>query len=164
MDNAAGSQTDRLFMLRAIELAQTVTEATVSPNPRVGALIVEAGVIVAEGYHAQDGGPHAERVALEQLGRRPVTGATMYVTLEPCSTAGRTGSCCQRILDSGGIQRVVVGCLDPNPAHAGRAIPLLEQQGIIVEWGIEHNACEALNPSFNAQMRLRAGLSSDSSS
>ena len=66
MDTVNGSQIDRLFMQRAIELAQTVSEAAVSPNPRVGALIVEAGVIVSEGYHAQDGGPHAERVALEQ--------------------------------------------------------------------------------------------------
>ena len=149
-------QADLRFMQRAIELAQTVTELEVAPNPRVGALIVEAGVIVAEGYHAEDGGPHAERVALAQLGRPPLPGATMYVTLEPCSTPGRTGSCCQRILDSGGIHRVVVGCLDPNPAHAGRAIPLLEQKGIMVEWGIEQAACEALNPNFNLQMRLRS--------
>ena len=105
---------------------------------------------------AQDGGPHAERVALSQLGRQPFPGATLYVTLEPCSTVGRTGSCCQLILESGGIQRVVVGCLDLNPVHAGRAIPLLEQNGIIVEWGIEQSACEALNPCFNAQMQLRS--------
>ena len=148
-------QSDRQFMQRAIELAQTVSELDVAPNPRVGALIVEAGVIVAEGYHAEDGGPHAERVALARLGRPPLLGATMYVTLEPCSTHGRTGSCCHLILENTGIRRVVVGCLDPNPAHAGRAIPLLEQNGIRIEWGIEQAACEALNPNFNLQMRLR---------
>lgn len=147
---------DDFFMRRAIELAQAVEATAVFPNPRVGALIVEAGVIVADGFHAYDGGPHAERLALEQLGRNPQPGATMYVTLEPCSTTGRTGSCCQRILDSEGIQRVVIGCLDPNPVHAGRAISLLEGAGILVDYGIEQAACEALNPLFNAAMQARA--------
>ncbi|HEY9156222.1 MAG TPA: deaminase, partial [Opitutaceae bacterium] len=72
------------FMRRALELARQGWGMT-HPNPMVGALIVEDGAIVAEGFHAQDGGPHAERVALTNLGREPKPGATMYVTLEPCS-------------------------------------------------------------------------------
>jgi len=139
-------------MQRAIELALTVSEDDVSPNPRVGALIVEAGEVVAEGYHPYDGGPHAERVALETLGRLPKDGAEMFVTLEPCSTTGRTGSCCERIIQSEGIRRVVIGCLDPNPAHAGRALDLLRGHGIEVVCGIEGPACEALNPRFNKEI------------
>lgn len=140
-------------MLRAVELASQVSEDAVNPNPRVGAVIVESGKIVAEGFHAYDGGPHAERVALENLGRLPKHGAEMFVTLEPCSTKGRTGSCCERIINSQGIRRVVIGCLDPNPAHAGRALELLRGDGIEVAWGIEHTTCEALNPRFNNRMR-----------
>ena len=129
------SASDRAFMRRAIALAQTVSEDAVAPNPRVGAIIVESGTVVAEGFHPFDGGPHAERVALESLGRSPLPEAEMFVTLEPCSTAGRTGSCCERILQSGGIRRVVIGCLDPNPAHGGRALDLLRAHGITVIWG-----------------------------
>jgi len=150
------SPRDRRFMRQALALASMVSEATVAPNPRVGALIVEAEKIVAEGFHPYDGGPHAERVALESLGRLPAAGAEMFVTLEPCSTAGRTGSCCERIITSQGIARVVIGCLDPNPAHAGRALEVLGNQGIEVIWGVEQAACEALNPQFNHRMRARA--------
>ncbi len=148
-------------MRRAIELASTVTEDDVSPNPRVGAVIVECSRIVAEGFHPYDGGPHAERMALENLGRLPMAGAEMFVTLEPCSTAGRTGSCCERIVNSRGIRRVVIGCLDPNPVHAGRALDLLSSRGMEVVWGVETSACVALNPQFNRRMRA---LSANSSS
>ena len=151
------SASDRRFMRRAIVLARTVAEHVVRPNPRVGALIVESGHIVAEGFHAYDGGPHAERVALANLGRLPAPGAVMYVTLEPCSTIGRTGSCCDRIVNSQGIRRVVIGCRDPNPAHAGRAFWLLRKHGIEVVCGVEAAACEALNTSFNRQMRALGG-------
>lgn len=146
-------ESDRGFMRRALELASSVPEEIVSPNPRVGAVIVEFGVVVAEGFHSYDGGPHAERVALESLGRLPKYGAEMFVTMEPCSTAGRTGSCCERIINSSGIRRLVIGCLDPNPAHAGRALDLLSLHGIDVVWGVEAASCEALNPRFNQQMR-----------
>lgn len=147
------SASDRKFMRCAIELALRVSEDAVSPNPRVGAIIVESGHVVAEGFHAYDGGPHAERLALESLGRLPSSGAEMFVTLEPCSTTGRTGSCCERIIRSGGIRRVVIGCLDPNPAHAGRALELLRSHGIEVVWGVEQGVCEALNPRFNRRMQ-----------
>lgn len=152
MSSTTVSENDLRFMQRAIELAQEVSEDAVAPNPRVGAIIVEEGQIVSEGFHPYDGGPHAERVALEKLERPPKDGAEMFVTLEPCSTPGRTGSCCERIIKSGGIRRVVIGCLDPNPAHVGRAIALLESHGIEVVTGAADDACEALNPRFNALM------------
>ena len=75
--------------------------ARTAPNPRVGSVIVEAGAIVARGHFQQDGGPHAEKQALAALGRPPAPGATLYVTLEPCSTAGRTGACTAAILAAG---------------------------------------------------------------
>jgi diaminohydroxyphosphoribosylaminopyrimidine deaminase / 5-amino-6-(5-phosphoribosylamino)uracil reductase len=119
---------DETFMRCALELAVHGWGRT-PPNPMVGAVIVEDGKVVAEGFHAQDGGPHAERVALEALGRRPGPGASLYVTLEPCSTAGRTGACTDAILASG-IRRVVVGAVDPNPEHAGRGLELLRLEGV----------------------------------
>ena len=152
---SAGLPNDLRFMRRAIALAASVGEETVFPNPRVGALIVECGVIVSEGFHPYDGGPHAERVALEQLARAPIDGAEMYVTMEPCSTHGRTGACCERIIQSRGIRRVVIGCIDPNPAHAGRGVERLRSNGIEVVCGVEGALCEALNPKFNHRMRAK---------
>ncbi|MDP0494666.1 MAG: bifunctional diaminohydroxyphosphoribosylaminopyrimidine deaminase/5-amino-6-(5-phosphoribosylamino)uracil reductase RibD [Verrucomicrobiota bacterium JB024] len=143
---------DEALMDRAIALARSVPETATLPNPRVGALIVEDGIIVSEGYHARDGGPHAERIALHNLGRLPKHEAQMIVTLEPCSTTGRTGSCCERILAARNIRRVVIGTIDPNPAHAGRGIRLLLEARIEVVWGVRTAACEALNPRFNARM------------
>ncbi len=134
-------------MLRAVELARQAWGLT-HPNPMVGAVIVEAGEIVAEGFHAHDGGPHAERVALAALGRAPKSGATLYVTLEPCSTAGRTGACCDAILQAG-VARVVVGATDPNPAHAGRGLELLRAAGVEVISGVEEGGCRDLNLLFN---------------
>ena len=157
MSSTTGSEIDRRFMQRAIELARMVTEDAVYPNPRVGALIVESGKIVSEGFHPFDGGPHAERVALEQLGRMPKPGAEMYVTMEPCSTTGRTGSCSERIIESEGMCRVVIGCLDPNPVHAGRAIDVLGRQGIEAIWGVEQASCEGLNPRYSRRMLDLAG-------
>lgn len=118
------------------------------PNPMVGAVIVEEGRIVAEGYHEQDGGPHAERVALAALGREPKADATIYVTLEPCSTHGRTGSCCEAIL-AAGFKRVVVGAEDPNPAHAGGGLTVLREAGVEVMEGVCGEACRDLNLLFN---------------
>lgn len=118
------------------------------PNPMVGAVIVENGRIVAEGFHARDGGAHAERAALQALGRAPLPGATLYVTLEPCSTPGRTGACTDAILASG-IKRVVVGATDPNPAHNGRGLTLLRRAGIDVVAGVLEGSCADLNLVFN---------------
>lgn len=134
-------------MQHALGLARRAWGAT-HPNPMVGAVIVEDGAIVAEGWHAQDGGPHAERVALTALGRPPRPGAVLYVTLEPCSTAGRTGACCDAIIEAG-IKRVVVGATDPNPAHAGGGFERLRAAGVDVVTGVEEQACRDLNLLFN---------------
>lgn len=136
-----------LFMRRALELAKRGWGQT-NPNPMVGAVIVERGKIVAEGWHACDGGPHAERVALDALGRPPARGATLYVTLEPCSTAGRTGACTEAIM-AAKLKRVVVGAADPNPAHAGRGLEVLREGGTEVIDGVLATECGDLNLLFN---------------
>lgn len=118
------------FMRRALELARSVW-GTTHPNPMVGALIVEDGHVVAEGATAPDGGPHAERLALLNRGKPPRPGATLYVTMEPCCTHGRTGACTDAIIASG-IKRVVVGATDPNPAHAGKGYGVMRAAGIEV--------------------------------
>lgn len=141
------------FMRRAIALAKRGNGAT-HPNPMVGALIVEGGEVVAEGFHARAGTPHAERAALAVLGRAPKPGATMFVTLEPCSTHGRTGACTDAIV-AAGIARVVVGATDPNPAHAGRGFGILRAAGVEVVSGVLADECARLNPIFN--FRITAG-------
>jgi len=135
------------FMRRALELARQGWGET-HPNPMVGALIVEEGRIVAEGYHAQDGGPHAERLALLARGKPPRPGAIMYVTLEPCSTPGRTGACTDAII-AAGFKHVVVGATDPNPAHAGKGFEVLRSAGIEVTSGVLETECSDLNLIFN---------------
>lgn len=134
-------------MRRALELARGVW-GTTNPNPMVGALIVEEGRIVAEGATAPDGGPHAERLALLARGKPPRPGAILYVTLEPCSTHGRTGACTDAIIASG-IKRVVIGATDPNPAHAGRGLEVLRAAGIEVTAGVLAEECADLNLIFN---------------
>ena len=120
-----------------------------SPNPAVGAVIVVKGRIVARGYHRAAGEPHAEIEALRGLeDRRLARGGTLYVTLEPCSTRGRTPPCVEAIIGAG-FGRVVVGAIDPNPAHAGRGVELLRAAGIRVETGVLGEECRALNPGFN---------------
>ncbi len=139
------------LMREALAEARKARPEDTAPNPRVGAVIAEEGAIVARGYHARDGQPHAERMALQQLGRRPQPGAVMAVTLEPCSTHGRTGACTDALI-AAGIQTVLIGAIDPNPFHRGRAIELLRAQGIAVHAGILAEECAALNPEFNARM------------
>src|SRR5579864_4243009 len=106
------------FMQQALRLARRGYGAT-SPNPMVGALLVKRGEIIGRGWHHRAGDPHAEIEALrdaERKGHKP-KGSTLYVTLEPCCTHGRTPPCTDAIIASG-IARVVVGATDPNPAHA----------------------------------------------
>jgi diaminohydroxyphosphoribosylaminopyrimidine deaminase/5-amino-6-(5-phosphoribosylamino)uracil reductase len=136
-----------VFMRRALDVARQGWGAT-HPNPMVGAVIVEEGRVVAEGFHAQDGGPHAERLALLARGKPPRAGAILYVTLEPCSTAGRTGACTDAIIASG-IKHVVVGANDPNPAHAGRGLEVLRSAGVQVISGVLESECTDLNLIFN---------------
>ncbi len=143
----AEDPTHEVFMRRALELARQGWGNT-HPNPMVGAVIVEEGRIVAEGAHAQDGGPHAERLALLARGKTPRPGATLYVTLEPCSTHGRTGACTEAIIASG-LKRVVIGAADPNPAHAGKGFDVLREAGIEVIAGVLEADCRDLNLIFN---------------
>jgi diaminohydroxyphosphoribosylaminopyrimidine deaminase/5-amino-6-(5-phosphoribosylamino)uracil reductase len=114
----------------------------------VGAVIVENGEIVAEGWHHVAGQAHAEVEALRALGRPAAAGATIYVTLEPCSTCGRTGACTDAII-AAGLSRVVVGATDPNPAHAGRGLAILREAGIAVSSGVLAGECTDLNLIFN---------------
>lgn len=152
----ASLPSDETFMRRALALAQKAWGET-HPNPMVGAVIVEDGQVVAEGFHARDGGPHAERVALQALGRAPKPSATLYVTLEPCSTQGRTGACCDAIREAG-IKRVVVGATDPFPPHAGRGFAVLKEAGIEVVSGVLADDCTDLNLIYNHWMSRKTPL------
>lgn len=136
---------DKKWMKLALSLAAR-GRGKVSPNPCVGAVVVRGGRSVGRGYHAKFGGPHAEVVALQRAGRR-ARGATLYVTLEPCSTYGKTPPCTDAILQSG-VRRVVVGTLDPNPQHQGRGIEILRWRGIKVDVGVEKEAAEELIKAF----------------
>lgn len=136
-----------IFMRAALELAKKAWGKT-HPNPMVGAVIVEDGTIVAKGWHAKAGEPHAEVRALRDLGRAPADGATLYITLEPCCTTGKTGACTAAIIESG-IKHVVVGACDPNPSHAGRGLDTLRSAGITVTKSILESECLDLNRIFN---------------
>ncbi len=131
---------DAAFMARALELAERGRGAT-TPNPRVGAVLVKDGTVVAEGWHRVFGGPHAEVECLRDAEEKGVSpaGGTMYVTLEPCNHFGKTPPCSRTILDAG-ISRVVIGCLDPNP-EAGGGADLLRQGGVVVDVGVLETEC-----------------------
>jgi len=121
-----------------------------SPNPMVGAALVKAGKIIGRGWHRRAGMPHAEIEALHDAhkhGNSP-KGATLYVTLEPCCTHGRTPPCTDAII-SAGVKRVVVGATDPNPDHAGKGFKILKKAGIEMTHGILADDCAQLNESFN---------------
>ena len=143
-------------MRRCLDLARRAWGDT-HPNPMVGAVIVEDGVVVAEGWHARAGEAHAEVAALRALGRPPKPDAKLFVTLEPCCTHGRTGPCTEAII-AGGIRYVVIGAVDPNPAHAGRGIEVLKAAGVSVETRVLTGACEDLNVIFNHWIIRRAPL------
>jgi len=117
-----------------------------SPNPAVGAVIVSKGEVIATGWHRQAGLPHAEIEALKKTAS--ARGATLYVTMEPCSTHGRTPPCVDAII-AAGIRRVVIGAIDPNPSHAGRAVRILKKAGISVKTGVLEEECRELNKVFN---------------
>lgn len=143
------THTDQQMMSRAIVLAQR-GRYTTAPNPKVGCVIVNNGDIVGEGYHYQAGQPHAEVFALRQAQQR-AQGATVYVTLEPCSHYGRTPPCAEALINAN-VARVVCAMVDPNPAVAGRGIALLQAAGIQVDIGILALQAQALNPGFIKQM------------
>jgi len=138
-------ETDRRWMAVALEQAQMGVGKT-HPNPAVGAVLVRNGRAIAVGSHTRAGGPHAEMEALGRAGAR-ARGATLYVTLEPCAHTGRTGPCADAVI-AAGIERVVVGCPDSNPAVNGRGVRRMRRAGITVEVGCLQDACVALNRGF----------------
>lgn len=128
-----------------------------APNPPVGAVILREGELLAKGWHRKAGGPHAEIEALRAAGAagHDVKGASIFVTLEPCSTHGRTPPCVEA-LQAAGLARVVWGARDPNPAHQGRAAALLAGAGISVTTGVCETECRAILRPF--AKRLTTGL------
>ena len=124
---------------------------TTSPNPPVGAVIVKGGKLIGKGSHQKAGSPHAEREAiadaLEQHSSEALNGATIYVTLEPCSSHGRTAPCTDGIL-AAGITRVVYGSQDPNPKHAGAAEKIIQSAGLEVHSGVCQSECDKLIRPF----------------
>jgi diaminohydroxyphosphoribosylaminopyrimidine deaminase/5-amino-6-(5-phosphoribosylamino)uracil reductase len=137
---------DEVYMARCLALAE-LGQGTVSPNPLVGAVVLDAqGRVVGEGYHQRAGDAHAEVIALNQAGER-AQGGTLYVNLEPCNHQGRTGPCTQKIIASG-IQRVVCGTLDPNPLVAGAGRDALQNSRISVRYGFLEKECKQLNEKF----------------
>ena len=135
-------------MKRALLLARRGV-GLVSPNPTVGAVLAKNGEILGQGWHRGPGKPHAEIEAIHsalERGRSPRQ-STLYVTLEPCSTTGRTPPCTDAILQHQ-IARVVVAAEDPNPKHAGRAFAILREAGVRVSQGLFRKAAESLNPGF----------------
>jgi diaminohydroxyphosphoribosylaminopyrimidine deaminase/5-amino-6-(5-phosphoribosylamino)uracil reductase len=144
-----GEDGDRAFMARTLELA-AAGRGRVSPNPMVGAVLMKEGRIVAEGFHARAGAPHAEVVALEVAGEA-AGGATLYVNLEPCCHQGRTPPCAPRIVASG-VRRVVAATLDLNPRVAGRGLALLREAGVATEVGVLEAEGVRLNEVFFTYM------------
>ena len=156
---------DAQFMRLTLRLARRGCGAT-SPNPMVGAVLVKGGQIIGRGWHRRAGWPHAEIEALrdaQKRGRNP-RGATLYVTLEPCCTHGRTPPCTAAII-SAGIKKIVIGATDPNPKHAGKGFKILQRAGIATLGLRRHvgalksgdlsphsklaDECERLNEAFN---------------
>ncbi|MDI6605109.1 MAG: bifunctional diaminohydroxyphosphoribosylaminopyrimidine deaminase/5-amino-6-(5-phosphoribosylamino)uracil reductase RibD [Thermoanaerobacteraceae bacterium] len=133
------------YMKRALELAKKGWGHT-NPNPLVGAVIVKNGKIIGEGYHEYFGGPHAEINALKSA-VDDVDGATMFVTLEPCSHFGKTPPCSNAIIKSG-IKEVYIAMEDPNPMVRGRGIKMLQEAGINVYLGMMEKEAEKLNEIF----------------
>src|SRR5271170_5542352 len=139
---------DAQFMRLALRLARRGGGAT-SPNPMVGAVLVKGGKIIGRGWHRRAGLPHAEIEALrdaQKRGHHP-RGATLYVTLEPCSTHGRTPPCTDAII-AAGIRRVVAATPDPNPAHGGKGFAILRRAGIEVSAGLLAEEAAEMNEAF----------------
>lgn len=140
------------FMARALRLAERGLYTTM-PNPRVGCVLVKDGQVVGEGWHVRTGEPHAEVNALLAAGDN-VRGATVYVSLEPCSHHGRTGPCSQALVDAG-VSRVVYAMEDPNPLVSGRGIEIMRAGGIQVDGPILEDDARALNPGFIKRMERK---------
>ena len=149
---------DARWMRRAIEEGRKGIGRT-SPNPAVGSVIVKDGIELGAGWHRGAGMPHAEREAIAAVkrthGEAALKGSSVYVTLEPCSTYGRTPPCTDGLIEAG-VSRVIYAAEDPNPAHAGRADRLLEEVGIAVTRGVlAEEASRLIRPFAKVQ---RSGL------
>jgi diaminohydroxyphosphoribosylaminopyrimidine deaminase/5-amino-6-(5-phosphoribosylamino)uracil reductase len=136
---------DEQAMQRSLELALNGT-GKVSPNPRVGCVIVKNGEIISEGWHKEYGGPHAEVEAIRNA-TQDVAGATLYVNLEPCSHVGKTPPCTDLIIEKK-IKRVVAGMIDPNPEISGKGIQALQNAGIETTVGVLESECQWINRFF----------------
>ena len=164
MNHRPDQRSDERFMRLAIKEASRALGRT-APNPTVGAVVVKNGRILAKGFHRAAGLPHAEIEALKELEARswklekkqtgsrkspqlPASGCTLYVTLEPCSSHGRTPPCTDAII-AAGIARVVYGATDPDKRHRGRASRILKKKGLKVTEGILSEECAALNAHWN---------------
>jgi diaminohydroxyphosphoribosylaminopyrimidine deaminase/5-amino-6-(5-phosphoribosylamino)uracil reductase len=144
---------DHFWMRRALAEAER-GRGGVEPNPLVGAVVVRDGRLVSVGHHARFGGPHAEVVALDRAGAE-ASGATLYVTLEPCCHFGKTPPCTDAVVRAG-VARVVAAMPDPFPRVAGGGLARLREAGVAVEVGVEAEAARRLNPPF--LKRLATGL------
>jgi diaminohydroxyphosphoribosylaminopyrimidine deaminase/5-amino-6-(5-phosphoribosylamino)uracil reductase len=156
---------DHLFLDAAIELAKR-GEFSTTPNPRVGCLIVREGEVLGRGWHVRHGEGHAEVNALRDAGDRDVTGATVYVSLEPCAFQGKTPPCSQTLIKAG-IGRVVAAMTDPHPQVAGIGFAELKNAGIHVDI-LELPSARALNPGYLSRLtrsrpfvRLKVAVSAD---
>ena len=150
------SENDLNYMRQAVGLARRGC-GTTSPNPAVGAVLMKGGKLIGRGWHRRAGGPHAEIEALrdaQKHGHNP-RGATLFVTLEPCCTQGCTPPCTDAIV-AAGIKRVVVGTMDPNPKHSGRAFKILRRAGIMIDvFGVPRSRGK---DNTSHPSRLKAGL------
>jgi diaminohydroxyphosphoribosylaminopyrimidine deaminase / 5-amino-6-(5-phosphoribosylamino)uracil reductase len=168
MTVARGASPEIRFMRQALKLAQRGYGMT-SPNPMVGAVLVKAGKIIGRGFHQRAGHPHAEIEALRDAETRghSARDATLYVTLEPCWTHGRTPPCTDAIIASG-IREVIVGAIDPNPKHSGRGLEVLRAARVKVRDGVLAGEATRLNEAFNHWIvrrtpfvTVKAGMSFD---
>jgi diaminohydroxyphosphoribosylaminopyrimidine deaminase/5-amino-6-(5-phosphoribosylamino)uracil reductase len=155
------------YMAQALAIAER-GRGTTSPNPMVGALVVDdEGVVVGRGFHKVVGGPHAEVGALADAGAR-ARGATLYCTLEPCSHTGRTGPCAPLVVTAG-IRRAVIAMGDPNPLVSGRGLDILRSNGVEVTVGVLESEARRLNAPFltrvchgRPHVTMKVAISADS--
>lgn len=139
------SKDDKKYMKRALALAEDGL-GQVFPNPSVGCVLVKDGKIIAETRTAKSGKPHAEFIALQDVGEQ-ARGATAYVTLEPCAHEGKTPSCARKLAEYG-IQRAVVACIDPDPRMNGKGLQIMRDLGIQVDLGLMEKEAKELNKGF----------------
>lgn len=144
---------DKQFMQMALDLA-ALGQATTTPNPAVGCVLVKNAVVVGKGFHFKAGEPHAEVMALRDAGAE-AQGATAYVTLEPCSHFGRTPPCANGLIEAGVVE-VIAAMEDPNPQVAGKGLAMLERAGIKSAVGLLQEQAEKLNQGF--LHRMKTGL------